>query len=1086
MFAATQSVAQHRVDREYRFGALGIEDGLSQGMIYCMLQDSRGFMWFGTKEGLNRFDGSSFTVYRNIPGEASSLPDNQVYSIAEGARGRLWIGTRTRGLQLFDPVTETFSPVSLPKSSSHHVLDEPIYHLTTDQRGMLWVGGWKKLLARIDTKPEAMAEIRSSFVSFRNDSRFESGSTFFLSRSPSGEAVIFSDKGLWRYRSETHKFERLLQWRSLGLPIGDSGYEIVTGTMDRLGSVWLSAVLDGKFSLLKIDPYKHRIVDTLRFRHDNADLVARQMLVGPDNILYCSGSYNFIRYDFRDDSYSVTPPVPGRTDALFGSISSLMFDRSGNLWIGTTGHGLHTFNPRTLAFRTSSTFLKTHLFGRELAMFERYLTGKFELEKKLTSEVYPIRAADGSVWCGTANYGLLHYDEGTGAIRQYGVNEHDPNSFLMLRLSVPFIDSRNRVWIGNTQGVSRVVDGPEQWEHHFFDPDGPDITRREDNITCFHEDADGTLWLGTLSSGLAHFHPATGTFTLFSYNLADALSISADHLLSVAADPSNPDRYLWIGTDGGGLNRFDKRTGKFKRLGLSDGLPNMVVYGILADSLDRLWMSTNHGIACFSPTTLQFMNFNVHDGLQDNEFNRTEYYYVKPFMYFGGVKGHNSFDPEEIHRNITVPNIVITGLKLFNKSVTPRSDTTILRTAFPYVRQITLAHDQNMLTFEFAALDYTDPGQNTYRYRMEGLDEKWIDAGTKRSATYTYLEPGTYTFRVIGANNHGVWNQQGAALRVVVRPPWWRTFWAYAFYALFFIAVIVFIDQLQRRRVIAQERQRGRVREAVLRAEAAEFEARAVRAENERNEQELHLAATIQRRIIPRDLPNIPGYEIAGINLPAHEIGGDYYDCIPVGTDRYALVIADVTGKGIPASLLVNSLHASLLVHLDNDVSLETLALRLNALIFRTSTPSTFITFLIAVLHPPSGTIEMINAGHNPALVSRQDGSLEVMKTHGLPLGCTVEVTHYEREVCVILPGEGFLLFTDGVSEAMNPEYEPFSQEALEEFLTTHAECNPSSLIDSLIERITAHRGEAPQSDDITLVYLRRTMDRFSAPQSDT
>ncbi len=1071
---ATISIAQQYVEREYRFGALGIENGLSQGMIFCMVQDNRGFIWLGTKEGLNRYDGYSFTVYRNIPGDATSLADNQVFSMAVDSRGRLWIGTRTRGLQLFDPVTEKFTPLFPPGASPEVSLDEPIHHLTLDQSGRLWVGGWRKLLASIDTRHLAVDELRRSCKSYRNDIRFESQDSFFLSRSPSGDLVILGDEGLWMVRGNSPGFTRVLMWRQLGIPVGERGCEIVTGTMDRNGVFWLSTVLEGSFALLKINPGKRSILDTLRFRYKNAELVARQILVGPDNILYCSGSYYFVRYDQRSDSYTVTPPAPDRSSGLRGSVSSLLWDRSGNLWVGTTGHGVHTFNPRTLSFHADATPLKLYLFGRELAMFERYLTGKFRREKRLMPEVFPVRAPDGSVWCGTTNYGLLHHDARTGAIRQYGVNKYDPNSFLMVRLSVPFIDRRNRVWIGNTQGVSQVVDGPEQWKHYFFDEDGPDLERREDNITCFFEDADGTFWLGTLSSGLAQFNPSTGRFKLFGYSLADSSSISADHVLAIAADPLNPERYLWVGTDGGGLNRFDKQTGKCTRLGVNDGLPNMVIYGILPDSLGRLWMSTNNGIACFRPGTLQFMNFNVRDGLQHNEFNRTEYYSIPPFLYFGGVKGHNSFIPGEIGRNPAVPPVVITGLRLFNHPLAPRSDGDILPSSVPYVKQITLAHDQNMLTFEFAALDFTDPGMNRYRYRMEGLDKHWIDAAGGRAATYTYLPPGEYTFRVVGTNNHGVWNMKGAAMRVVIRPPWWQTYWAYALYFILLALFVVTIDQVQRRRVIKRERERARMREAILRADAAEFEARAVRAENERNEQELRLAATVQQHILPRALPDIQGYSLAGINIPAHEIGGDYYDCIAVGDDKYALVIADVTGKGVPASLLVNSLHASLLVYLEYDTALEELAHRLNAFIYNSSLPSTFITCLIAMLHPPSGTIEIINAGHNPAIIARRDGTLEVLESHGLPFGCSVDITHYRPETQVLQAGDGLLLYTDGVTEAMNKVYEPFGQEALEDVLERECCNEPVTLISSLIDHIAEHRGAAPRNDDITMIYLKK------------
>jgi serine phosphatase RsbU (regulator of sigma subunit)/streptogramin lyase len=1020
---------------------------------------------------LNRYDGYSFTVYRNVPGDATSLADNQVFSLAEDSRGRIWVGTRTQGLQLFDPVTEIFTPFPLPSDNPHRTINEAIHHLVIDKEGYLWIGGWKRLLARLDTRHDAYGPLQQSCTPFGNDKRFITSHYFLMSLTGTGHVTMLGNEGVWSFRAPTHGFEKMLDWRSMGFPVEKKRFEVLSGAADVKGAYWLSVKLDGRFVLLRIDMSSKRITDTLRFEHEGAELIARGMTLGPDGMLYCSGSYYFIRADLRERTYTVTLPVPAQSGRLFGDVSTLRFDRSGILWIGTAGLGLHTFNPNTLAFHADARPLKEALFGKELRIFENHVRSEAGDPSRILNSSFPVRGKNGSVWCGTINYGLLHYDPTTGKVGRYGFTTKDPYSFLMMRLGVPFVDSRGDVWIGNTQGVSRLVDRPEQWEHFFYEKDGPDLTQPEDNVNCFHEDADGSLWLGTVSRGLVHFRPSKGDFRIFSYEISDSSSISSNHVLSIAADPANPGRYLWIGTDGGGLNRLDKQTGKFRRFGLKHGLPNMVIYGILPDTTGALWMSSNGGITRLLPGNLQFTNFHMRDGLQDNEFNRMEYYSIPPRLYFGGVKGHNSFTPGEIRRNVTVPEIVLTGLRIFNKPVVDRG---ILPMAVPYARSITLAHDQNMLTFEFAALDYSSPEMNRYRYRMDGLDEKWIDAGTARSATYTYLGPGEYTFRVIGSNNHGVWNTKGASIRIVVQPPWWQTPLAYATYTFVLFVLIFAVDRLQRRRVIASERQRSSMREAVLRAEAAELEARAVRAEQERNEQDIRIAANMQKLIIPQKLPEIPGYEIAGVNLPAHEIGGDYYDCIPLGDGRYAMVMADVTGKGIPAALLVNSLHASLLVQLDIERPLEDLALRLNDLIYRISSPSTFITFIIVILHAPSGTLEMLNAGHNPAMVQTTDGSVEVMTEHGLPLGCSIEITLYKSEIRVLMPGEGLLLYTDGIPEAMNSAMEQFGQEALEEFLSSRPACHPSELLDTLVDRLDQHRGDASQSDDLTMLFLRR------------
>lgn len=1072
LLTAGQAVGQQRIAGEYYFSSLGIKDGLSQGMIFCILQDAKGFLWFATKEGLNRYDGYSFKVYRNIPGDPTSLADNQIFSMTQDHTGRIWIGTRTQGLQLFDPVREVFTPVPIPAgTSSSRTVDQAIHHLNIDREGYLWIGGWKRLLARLDTRHRSLVKLKRSMVSYAHDRRFISNETFTMSLTDSGHAAIVVQDGVWCYRAPRFGFQKALDWKELGLRFGDDGDEITTAVADGKGSYWVSARMGERALLLRIDWNSRRITDTLRFMYGGADLVARAITFGPDGNLYCSGSNYFIRCELDRRVYTVTPPMPGQTGRLQGDVSDMLFDRSGNLWIGTAGLGLFSFNPRTLAFHADIQPLHEALFGTELRAFVSYIRKKTGDPFKQLQTVYPVRAPDGSVWCGAVHFGLLHYDPVTGTVRSFGVSQQDPHRFLMLRLGLPFIDSKGRVWIGNTQGLSRLVDRPEQWEHYFFSKDGPDLLRREDNVNCYFEDGDGTIWLGTVSTGMARFHPETGEFDTYQSNLSDSVGLSSNHVLCITPDPAEPERYLWIGTDGGGLNLFDKKHGTFRRFGLKDGLPNMVIYGILPDTEGTLWMSSNNGISRLDPSRMTFTNYTRRDGLQDNEFNRTEYASIPPMLYFGGVRGHNAFDPRNIRRNKTVPEIVLTGLRIFNRPVTDRG---ILPRAVPYTSSITLAHDQNMLTFEFAALDYTSPKMNFYRYRLEGLDEHWIDAGNERTATYTYLDPGEYTFHVIGSNNHGVWNTEGAVLRITILSPWWQTAWAWTGYGILLIALIATVDRLQRRRVIARERQRSLMRESELRAEAAELEARVVRAEQERSEQEIRVAAEMQKRIIPQSLPDIPGYAIGGRNIPANEIGGDYYDCIPLGEGRYALVMADVTGKGIPAALLVNSLHASLLVQLDADRPLEDLTLRLNEFIYRISTPSTFITFIIAILHAPSGTIEMINAGHNPAMVQSSDGQVDVMKEHGLPLGCSVDITLYKREVRVLMPGEGLLLYTDGIPEAMDAGLGQFGQDALERFLADCKVCAPDRLIDALVERLAQHRSEACQSDDLTMLFLRR------------
>jgi len=377
--------------------------------------------------------------------------------------------------------------------------------------------------------------------------------------------------------------------------------------------------------------------------------------------------------------------------------------------------------------------------------------------------------------------------------------------------------------------------------------------------------------------GLQRFDPATASFKRYQNDPRDSTSISFNVVRAIHEDPFQPDKYLWLGTAGGGLNRFDLQTETFTHFTEKDGLPDNVIYAILSDSPDfpsntlkedrgNLWMSTNKGLSKFvlSPAaggvnsaegrTYQFKNYDVKDGLQDNEFNSCAYFKSQSGeLFFGGIGGFNVFYPEDIQDNQHVPPVVITDFQIFNKSVAferPRSGVrgpkSVLQKPIAETEEITLSYEHKVFSFEFAALDYTDPAKNRYAYKMENFDQDWQQAGTKRTATYTNLNPGKYVFRVKAANNDGVWNEDGAAIKIIITPPWWRTWWAYGFYGLLLVAGVFAADRFQRRRVIAKERVQTEIREAELRAQTAEAQSKALQAENERKEVELRKAEELK------------------------------------------------------------------------------------------------------------------------------------------------------------------------------------------------------------------------------------------------
>ncbi|MFA6234156.1 MAG: SpoIIE family protein phosphatase, partial [Bacteroidota bacterium] len=1021
--------AQSRLNQAMRMGRLDISDGLSQGMVFCIYQDSRGFMWFGTKEGLNRYDGHQFLVYRNQPGDTTSLPDNYVYAITEDRLGRLWIATGAAGLVMFEPDIERFTQIPLVSDGSDELI-RCVDDVEIDGQGRLWISVLNMRLICLDVRLKEPRQIRASARIDGPMRRHPSQEVNRLRLDRFGRLMFLSGEGLFFLNESREVWELKVPWKKWFENVPNAG-RFVCATVTSDSCIWVSNGILLISRVLRFSSDGGTLLSDQQFTPDGEPQYIRDLLEGPDKQLYLTSYGYFIRYDVIRQTYIACKAEKENAEGYYGRGNHLFSNRDGILWNSTSGFGINTFDPLTLSFQAHTGNINDALFGKELKAFDSFIRKRSGGELGLVNDAFPLRVKNGSVWCGTLDHGLLYYDAKNGSVRQYGMNPDDPYGFLMLRLYRPFVDSRSRVWVGNRHGISRLDQKTGAWEHFWFDVDGPDLIAADDNITSYHEVADGSFWLGTMLHGLVHFMPKSGEFTFYRYDSRDSNSISHDHVLTLEPDPYEPAKFLWIGTDGGGLNRFEYSAQRFTRYGKKDGLPNPVVYGILPDAAGFLWMSTNAGLGRMEPRSVRFRNYDVRDGLQSNEFNRMQYFRIGDSLCFGGVDGYNLFSPEAIRNNTVVPPIVLTGLRLFNTPVYPGTPESPLSKSMPYTETIYLTHDQNMISIEYAALDFHAPDRNHYRYKLEGLSEEWINAGTDRVATFTNLDPGEYVFQVIGSNNHGVWNRVGAKVRIVITSPWWATAWAFGLYIFIIGGAVLTLDRLQRRRLLARERERSQFREAQFRAEAAELEARAVRAENERKQKEMQVASTIQQRALPQRLPKIPGYDLAAINLPAEEIGGDFYDCIPLRDGRVAMVIADVTGKGVPASLLVSSLHAALHVHLDHDYETISLVHRLNTFLYDSTPSNSFVTFMMAVLAPESGALEIVNAGHNPGLLHKNGSLLETLRSQHLPLGCSRLDKSYQSEQYQLAPGDGLLLFTDGITEAMDARREPFGQEKL-------------------------------------------------------
>ena len=802
------------------FEALTINDGLSQGMITCMLQDRYGFMWFGTKDGLNRYDGYQFVVYRRDDADKKSLADNYIQSLFEDSKGLLWVGTVNSGVDLFDRKTESFIHFKHNPTNPNSIGSNEITSIQEDKQGKMWIGtrnGLNKLLLddKVVTQQTADRAVTKKFFQGNTFIKIDSrgivwGSWLhgFAFRIKPGEHVDAVDtlpvESYSRYPAVNKGLERFLQ-----LMVEDTA----RGNM----------LFVTENSIAQIDLVTHATTFLSEGRH-NMGIFYYDGCIDASRVMWLSENGWLQQFDLATNKMTRVLAIDPNHNAAIDNASCTFIDRTGMVWIGTRGYGILKYNPRSEKFHKTDNasigWMTALPDGRISVAKKRYALCLFnptlqEYDVQVLDSAmfvkYPsldfghsdalMQDADGMFWI--CKNGLVAYDVATGKMESY---KRDGDALIGV---FPIYNDGDFIWVGTKYGFSRF----DKRNKTFTDFPYP-VTQTNEPYTFLqriYKDASGIFWLGTLQ-GLLRFDPDNQTWKRFANDPSETASLGNNIVFTICPDPFSPDKYLWIGTNGGGLNRFDISTEKFLRYTERNGLPNNVVYGILTDDDKNLWLSTNKGLSRFNTATKAFKNFGSRDGLQGDEFNRNAYCKSNDgILYFGGVNGFNFFNPRDLVNNDVVPNVLITDFKLSNQSVSINSKESPLTQPSYLTSDVTLPYSEQMITLVFASTDFTASGKNQYRYKLEGFNNAWIEAGNHNTATFTNLDPGSYTFKVQGSNSDGIWNQTGASLNLIVLPPWYMTWWFRAALVVMIGGMIYGVYRYRLRQALKLQEVRNRI-----------------------------------------------------------------------------------------------------------------------------------------------------------------------------------------------------------------------------------------------------------------------------------
>jgi ligand-binding sensor domain-containing protein/signal transduction histidine kinase len=817
-----------------KFKHLSVAEGLSQSSVFCIMQDSRGFMWFGTRTGgLNLYDGYTFKAFENDRNDSCSITDNEIITLYEDSDGQIWVGTRTGGLNKFNLQTECFSHYLNDKIDTTSISGNTILSIVEDAKGQLWIGTDNGLCLYHKDKDEFQR-----FLNVNNEGVFYDIQSMSVG---GGDSLWLGTKqfGVVLFNTQTGKVLRRFQHEENNkYSISDNFVKVLH--YDSKGRLWagtrndglcrLDNIVSGEFTrFVHHSANESSIADNIvRTIHEDAKGV---IWIGTKDGLDClypaeKDKLNPVFYHYQKDDNNANSLIQN-------SIYSFCEDDRGNLWVGTWSGGVDYLYVGNIKFN--------------------HYVHQARNKNSLSNNTVSSFVVDGEdLWIGTEGGGLNLFNRPENRFILYKQNKYDPNSLQINHIKSLYIDANKNLWVGAFDGLYLFNRETKKFTQYLKDVvvytiegDGDTnnylwigtlnslykfkvtdktfkeyVSEKDDSrslshktINVVYKDKNNDIWIGT-KEGLNLYNRKDDSFIRYLNKQDDVTSLSNNFVSSICEDSEGN---LWIGTLDG-MNRYNPIDKSFEHYSKKEGLPDNVINSMLGDNEGNLWITTNKGLSKFNPWLVDsgrdfaIKNYDVTDGLQGNEFIRNaSYKSSKGELFFGGVNGFNSFFPESLFDNPHIPNVVITDFKIFNKSVLIGKSGSPLLKHISQTDTLVLKDDLSVISFGFVSLNYVSPEKNQYAYIMEGFETEWNYVGNKREATYTNLYPGKYVFRVIASNNDGVWNEEGTSVTIIVLPPWWETLW-FRIIGLMFLLTVFFgfyfyrVKALEKQKIVLEEK----------------------------------------------------------------------------------------------------------------------------------------------------------------------------------------------------------------------------------------------------------------------------------------